>query len=340
MSQRNGGPTLIRALRAAHCRARPNGWAMRCGTCSWLAAGTLAAALWGGWAVNVAAQTTGGDVPEPGDPDQRPVILVTGSTAGLGAEVARRLAAEGAHVIIHGRNRERGEALVAEIERDGAGTAAFYAADLAELGSVRDLADAIARDYDRLDVLVNNAGIWLNDDERRLSAEGHELHFAVNYLAGFLLTHRLLPLLERSAAARVVNVASAAQQPIDFDDVMLERGYTGGRAYARSKLAQVLFTIDLAEGLADRGVTVVALHPATLMDTPMVRSAGVAPRSTVDEGAEAVMQLVTGAGIESGQYFRGMRPVRAHDQAYDPAARDRLRELSIELTEPWLRTAP
>src|SRR5688500_8677498 len=150
------------------------------------------------------------------------VILITGSTDGLGREVARRLAATGAHVIVHGRNKERGAALVTEIEREGKGSASFYAADLASLAEVRRLGEAILRDYDRLDVLVNNAGIWLNSGGRQLSADGHELHFAVNYLSGFLLTHMLLPRLGQSAAARIVNVSSLAQSPIDFADVMLE----------------------------------------------------------------------------------------------------------------------
>lgn len=268
---------------------------------------------------------------EVGHPDERQVILVTGSTDGLGAEVARRLASGGAHVIVHGRNRERGEALVAEIEAAGIGSAAFYAADLADLAAVRQFADTILRDYERLDVLVNNAGIWLADGERRVSADGHELHFAVNYLAGFVLTRRLLPLLGKGGAARVVNVASSAQQPMDFEDVMLEGSYSPGRAYAQSKLAQVTFTVDLAEELADTEVKVVALHPATLMDTQMVRDAGVRPRSTVEEGAEAVLNLITAPDLESGQYFNGLSPARAHDQAYDPVAREQLRRLSEEL---------
>jgi NAD(P)-dependent dehydrogenase (short-subunit alcohol dehydrogenase family) len=303
---------------------------------AWAAALMLAATVSAGSACAAGGQGASPERRDDAGQDQgqaqRQVILVTGSTDGLGAEVARRLGARGAHVIVHGRNRERGEAVVAEIERDGAGSAAFYPADLADLDAVRRLADHIARDYDRLDVLVNNAGIWLNDGERRVSDDGHELHFAVNYLASYLLTRRLLPLLERSAPARIVNVASSAQQPIDFDDVMLEGDYSPGRAYAQSKLAQILFTHDLAAELDGSGITVVALHPATLMDTPMVREAGVAPRTTVDQGADAVLNLVTGAGIESGQYFRGLEPARAHDQAYDREARERLRRLSERLT--------
>jgi NAD(P)-dependent dehydrogenase (short-subunit alcohol dehydrogenase family) len=260
------------------------------------------------------------------------VILVTGSTDGLGREVARRLADGGAHVIVHGRNRERGAALVREIEQGGKGSARFYPADLAALAQVRELAAAVGRDYPRLDALVNNAGIWLNSGPRQLSADGHELHFAVNYLSGYALTHSLLPLLRRSAPSTVVNVASGAQSAIDFDDVMLERRYSGTRAYAQSKLAQVMFTFDLARALEGSGVTVNALHPATLMNTTMVARAGVPARSTVDEGATAVVRLVNTSGVGSGKYFDGAREAQAAAQAYDEAARGRLRELTERLT--------
>ncbi|MEX2583056.1 MAG: SDR family NAD(P)-dependent oxidoreductase [Gemmatimonadota bacterium] len=260
------------------------------------------------------------------------MILVTGSTDGLGREVALRLASTGAHVLVHGRNSERGREVVQEIEAGGIGSATFYRADLGSLHEVRELARTIARDHDRLDVLINNAGIGSSGDGRQVSADGHELRFAVNYLSGFLLTRMLLPLIVESAPARIVNVSSLAQTPIDFDDVMLTRGYSGSRAYAQSKLAQVLFTMDLARELEGTGVIVNSLHPATYMDTNMVRSAGVEPRSTVDEGANAVLNLVTSTGLESGQFFNGLQPARADEQAYDENARERLRRLSIELT--------
>ena len=134
-----------------------------------------------------------------------------------------------------------------------------------------------------------------------------------------------------SAPARIVNVSSGAQQAIDFDDVMLEDSFTGGRAYAQSKLAQILHTFDLAKELEGTDVLVNALHPATMMDTPMVLNAGAAPRSTIDEGAEAVMQLAASPDIGSGGYFFGLRPTRANAQAYDEEARARLRRLSEEL---------
>jgi NAD(P)-dependent dehydrogenase (short-subunit alcohol dehydrogenase family) len=161
--------------------------------------------------------------------------------------------------------------------------------------------------------------------------DGHELRFQVNYLAGFFLTRMLLPRLLDSAPARIVNVASAAQNPIDFENVMLESGYTGARAYGQSKLAQVFFTFDLAEELEGLGIVVNTLHPATYMDTQMVRASGRTPLSTVDEGADAVMTLITTPGLQSGQYFNGQRPAEANDQAYDRDARTQLRALSMEL---------
>jgi NAD(P)-dependent dehydrogenase (short-subunit alcohol dehydrogenase family) len=256
--------------------------------------------------------------------------LITGSTDGLGREVARRCAALGAHVIVHGRNRERGTAVVEEIARAGKGSARFYAADLGSLDQVRNFAAEILRDYQRLDVLVNNAGVWVRD--RQVSADGHELQFAVNYLAGFLLTRELLPLIVRSAPSRIVNVASGAQSPIDFGDVMLERPGRAAQGYGQSKLAQIMFTFDLAQELAGKNVTVATLHPATMMDTTMVRESGMPAQSSVDEGAQAVMHLVAGSGVRHGEFYDGTRPTRAHRQAYDQAVRAQLRALSMELT--------
>jgi NAD(P)-dependent dehydrogenase (short-subunit alcohol dehydrogenase family) len=160
------------------------------------------------------------------------------------------------------------------------------------------------------------------------------LRFAVNYLAGFLLTYLLLPAIERAAPARIVNVSSLGQQPIDFDDVMLERGYDGGRAYRQSKLAQILFTIDLAQELAGKSITVNCLHPATFMDTTMVRQSGTTPISTVDQGADAVMQLIASDKVEgeSGLFFNRLQEARVNEQAYDAGARRKLRELSLRLT--------
>jgi NAD(P)-dependent dehydrogenase (short-subunit alcohol dehydrogenase family) len=259
--------------------------------------------------------------------------LVTGSTDGVGRVVAERLGEMGARVLVHGRDRARGEAVVADI-RAGGGNAELLIADLAALAEVRRLAEAVRNTTDQLDILINNAGIGSAGAARQTSADGHELRFAVNYLAGFLLTYLLLPLVKQSAPARIVNVASAGQQAIDFADVMLTRGYSGSRAYCQSKLGQILFTVDLAHELDGSGVTVNALHPATYMNTTMVRRAGVTPISTVEEGAEAILNLAAGPALagRSGLYFNGLREARADRQAYDADARARLRALSRELT--------
>jgi NAD(P)-dependent dehydrogenase (short-subunit alcohol dehydrogenase family) len=278
----------------------------------------------------VAAQPATDARPAPAPPAAARIVLVTGSTDGLGRELARRLAAEGAHVIVHGRNAERGTALVDEITAAGQGSARFYQADFASLAEVRRFADELTRDYPRLDLLVNNAGIFLRD-ERQVSKDGHELTFAVNYLAGYLLTHRLLPLLERGRAPRIVSVSSRSAAPIEFDNVMLERGYTGYRAYSQSKLAQVMFTIDLAAELASKGIVAYAVHPATGMDTTLLKTAGLSARTSVDEGADAVMHVIH-TDAPSGSYFMQKTVAAPHAQANDAEARRQLREVSQRLT--------
>ncbi len=263
----------------------------------------------------------------------RPVALVTGSTDGLGRDVALRLAGAGYHVIIHGRNEERGRAVVAEID-SMAGSASLILADLASMAQVRTLAETVLRDYERLDVLVNNAGIGRGADEtlRQESEEGYELRFAVNYLSHFYLTRALLPLLKESAPSRIVSITSTAQNPIDFDDVMLEGAYQGTRAYGQSKLAQIMMTMDLAEELEGTGVTANAVHPAVYMATTMVLSRGGTPMTTIDEGADPVLQVITSPLAGSGNYWRQTTNARAADQAYDMDARRQLRELSMRLT--------
>ena len=144
----------------------------------------------------------------------------------------------------------------------------------------------------------------------------------------------LLPLLKASAPSRIVNVASLGQHPIDFDDVMIAKGYDGSRAYAQSKLAQIMFTIDLAARLNGSGVTVNSLHPATYMNTTMVREGGITPISTVEQGGEAILHLAVGDDVagKTGLFFNGLQQARANPQAYDATARQRLRALSLELT--------
>lgn len=262
-------------------------------------------------------------------------ILVTGSTDGVGRVVAQKLADWGAHVVVHGRSHDRGRSLVDSIQAAGRGAATFYRADFAALAEVRRLADEVRQHFSRIDVLINNAGIGPggSDGVRQTSADGYELRFAVNYLSGFLLTRLLLPSLMQSRPARVVNVASLGQHPIDFNDVMLTHDYSGGRAYAQSKLAQIMFTFDLAPELEVSNVSANCLHPATYMNTTMVRQAGVTPISTTEEGARAILNLAVAVAFDrqTGGFFNGLSPSRANPQAYDPYAREQLRSLSLEL---------
>lgn len=261
-------------------------------------------------------------------------VLVTGSTDGAGRCVALRLAAAGAKLLIHGRNHARAERVLAEI-RNAGGAAAFYQADLSSLAEVRRLAGEVHRDHPRLDVLINNAGIGFGGQrgKRETSVDGFELRFAVNYLSAFLLTRLLLPLLRHSSPSRIVNVASVGQQAIDFDDVMLARDYSGVRAYCQSKLAEVMLTFDLAEELKGSGITANCLHPATYMNTTMVKMDGLTPATSVEEGAEAILNLATGPQLEgkTGLYFDGLRQSRPIRQAADLTARARLRTLSYQL---------
>ena len=275
------------------------------------------------------------------DPEQL-TILVTGATDGLGLRVASDLAGKGATLLLHGRDPAKGERVLAQIRAaTGNSRLQYLNADLASLSQVDDLATAVAGSRDRLDVLINNAGVGGGPDpsRRETSADGFELRFAVNYLAHFLLTRKLLPLLRRTAdhagQARIVNVASAAQRDIDFGDVMLEKSYSGMAAYSQSKLALVMFTFDLAEELAGTGVTANALHPASLMDTNMVRAWFGSPRTSVEEGARYVERLAIADELDgvSGAYFDQDRPSRALEQAYDEKARRQLRELSLR----WAR---
>jgi len=264
-------------------------------------------------------------------------ILVTGATDGLGRALAADLAGSGADVLVHGRDEGRGRDTLAEIRgRAPDARVRFLLADLASLAEVRDLAAQVERETGRLDALVNNAGIGYTtggEERREESRDGHELRFAVNYLSGYMLTRLLLPLLERSAPVRIVNVSSAGQAAIDFDDVMLNRAYSGVRAYCQSKLAQVMFTFDLADELAGRDVTATCLHPATFMPTKMVIDSGRTPASPLEQGLTATRRLVADPELDgvTGVYFDGLRQAEPDPQAHDPDARRRLRELSDEL---------
>jgi len=265
-------------------------------------------------------------------------VLVTGATDGLGCGVADRLAREGATVLIHGRDSEKLAATAHEL-RSASGNEHIrtYMADFSSLKAVRAMALEVETENHRLHVLVNNARVGSGKPAgttRQESEDGHELRFGVNHLAPFVLTMRLLPLLRRSAPARIVNVASAGQYPIDFDDVMLERDYEGSRAYRQSKLAQIMFGFELAERLPAEEVTVNSLHPATFMPTKIVLEQHGHAVDSLEDGIDATVRLAVGADVDgvTGRYFNRQAEARADDQAYDVEARRRLWELSAELT--------
>ncbi|MEU6388107.1 SDR family NAD(P)-dependent oxidoreductase [Streptomyces sp. NPDC046939] len=281
----------------------------------------------------------------PDDDLHGKTVLLTGATQGMGRHLARLLATRGATLLLHGRDRARLAEVAADIEaRAPDSDVRTYQGDLADLEQVRTLADAVLAAEPRLDVLVNNAALGGGSDPsvRETSRQGHELRFAVNHLAPYVLTRRLLPLLTTSAPSRVVNVASAGQAPVDFDDVMLERAYDGVNAYCRSKLALIMATFDLAAESAPHKITVNALHPAHLMDTPMVRGSGFTPAASPDDGARAVSRLVADPALDAvtGRYFDQFEEDRAHAQAYDAGARARLAALTAELTAPFLGQEP
>jgi NAD(P)-dependent dehydrogenase (short-subunit alcohol dehydrogenase family) len=267
------------------------------------------------------------------------IMLVTGATDGIGKITARGLARAGATVILHGRNPQKCRAVMEEIrEAGGSANLECVSADFASLSDVREMAAALRTTHDHLDVLINNAGILpagKNAKERLRSAQGYDLCFAVNYLAPFLLTHLLLPVLRASSAARIVNVSSGAQEPIDFDDLMLAHNYSPMRAYAQSKLALAMFTFELDERLTEENITVNCVHPGTLLDTKLVRQASIEPRGSAESGAEVLVHLATAHELEgvSGLFFDRKTQSQAHTQAYDREARQQLWQLSLEMTD-------
>lgn len=272
---------------------------------------------------------------------EAPVILLTGATDGLGRALADRLASSGARLILHGRDAERLASVADEIAASGADRPRAVCADLADLAEVARLAEDVAGMTDRLDVLINNAGIGSGEPDgwdRRTSADGYELRFAVNYLAGFRLTMGLIPRMRSSRVAdgpaRIVLVASLGQQPLDFGDLMLTHGYSGQRAYNQSKLAQIMFGIELAHKLPASEITVNSLHPSTYMPTKMVLSNGVDPIDTLDAGVDATARLAIDPALDgkTGRFYDRQREAQPHEQAFDPVARRELWQRSLELT--------
>ena len=261
-------------------------------------------------------------------------VFLTRATSGIGLVTAKALAEAGATLFIHGRDKGKVQKLRAELSAIGREVRSFIA-DLSSLEETARLAQEVGEAAGSLDVLINNAGVGTAGDtkKRELSRDGHELRFAVNYLAPFLLTDGLLARgLPRRA---VINVASAGQEPLDFDDLMTERGYSGVRTYCRSKLALIMMSFDLAE-----------LHPRS-RSIPFTRGRtwtpqwcakpGISPLAPASRGAQSILAAISAAlnGGTLGRYFDESRPSRALPQAYDAAARKRLREASLALVAPF-----
>ncbi len=264
-------------------------------------------------------------------------VLVTGSTGGIGLETARALARMGARVVIGARDAARGRAVVEEIVRNG-GHAELLPIDMASFASVREASRRFAAAHPRLDVLVNNAGVVIRD--RRVNADGHEVTWATNFLGAFLLTRRLLPMLKSAPKPRIVNVSSEAHKAgrIDWNNLELEHGYRGIKAYANSKLALVLFTRELAR--REPQVTVNALHPGTIA-TDIWRAAPKLAHwiltrvlSSAEKGARPVVRLASAAELEgvTGRYFDKFRDVAPAPAARNDADAARLWEVAEKAT--------
>ena len=269
------------------------------------------------------------------------VVLVTGSTDGIGKQTAYSLARKGAIVLMHGRNSLRGENVLEEIHRTTGNTSLqFFQAELSSAKVVRKLADQIIESHDRLDVLINNAGTF--QQERRLNDDGLEITFAVNYLVQFRLTHELLDLLKRSssksASSRIVNVASAAHwnaSAMDWSNLQGEKRYDGFEAYARSKLAVVLFTYALARRLVGTSVTANCLHPGVIRTKLLRAGFGDYPGDKPENGARTSVYLASSPMVEgiSGRYFERCKPVQSSPISYDIELREKLWRISTGLTE-------
>ena len=268
------------------------------------------------------------------------VFVVTGANSGIGKATALGLARLGGTVVMACRDATRGEAARQDIIR-GSGNphVALMIVDLAREASTRALADEFQRTYRRLDVLINNAGVYTS--HREMTTDGLERQFEVNYLSGFLLTHLLLDLLKKSAPSRIVNVSSSAHMggTIRFEDLQGERRYGGFRAYNQSKLAQVLFTRELARRLEGTGVTVNACHPGVIRTNLAMGGSSVVVRfvkmflKSPEKGAETPIYLATSPEVEgiSGKYFVRNQVLAPSAKAQDPAVARRLFEVSMEL---------
>jgi NAD(P)-dependent dehydrogenase (short-subunit alcohol dehydrogenase family) len=264
-------------------------------------------------------------------------ILITGSTDGIGYQSAIELAKAGHHVIVHGRNRERVESAVRVIAKESnRDNLSYVIADLLDFNQIKKMASEIHDKFDKLDILINNAGVYRS--KLIYNQNGLEETFVVNYLAPVLLSNLLLDLLKKAESGRIVNVASQVHSNhIDFDDLQLEKGYTGVKAYANSKLALILFTFYFAERLRDTHITINALHPGVI-NTKLLRSAFGVGGASLTEGANALIFVAIAPEIKkvSGKYFVNNRPESSKNITYDKEIQKRLWEKTEEILKPFL----
>jgi retinol dehydrogenase-14 len=280
--------------------------------------------------------------PKQGDMHGR-VCVVTGATRGIGRATAEGLARMGATVVLLARRREDGLQVAREISGPSGAIPGVVSADLASQESIRQAATELLRSHPRLHVLINNAGVITR--ERQVTVDGLEMQFAVNHLAYFLLTNLLLDALRAGAPSRIINVSSGAHAgaALDFDDLQGERSYSPIGAYSQSKLANILFTYELARRLAGTGVTANCLHPGVIgtklladyMGVPMAggalaRTFGAKP----EDGAATSIYLASSPEVEgvTGKYFEQQRPRRSSRESYDEGAARRLWTVSERLT--------
>lgn len=268
------------------------------------------------------------------------IILITGSTDGIGKQVAIELTQKGATVLVHGRNKSKGTEAVDEIiSKTKNSKIDFFLSDFSSLKQVGTLAEEIKSKHNRLDVLINNAGVFMK--KRVFSEDGFEMTFAVNHLSHFLLTNLLLDLLIKSSPARIINIASMVHQSadFDFDNLMGEKHYSGYNAYAISKLANVMFTFKLSEKLKGTGVTVNCLHPGGI-NTKLLREGFSGGGRSVEVGAKIPVYLASSSKVENitGKYFiKRLRDLRIHETqsspiSYDRNLQEKLWEISAKLT--------
>lgn len=263
------------------------------------------------------------------------LVLVTGSTDGIGKQTALDLAGMGANVLIHGRDEERCKQTLSALQKaTGRNDYDYFVSDFSSLKNVKKLADELIEKYDKLDVLINNVGVYMKD--RILSDDGYEMTFAVNHLAPFLLTNELIPLIKKSNYARIVNVSSTThhQGDLDFDDLMYEKSYEGYRAYCRSKLANILFTNELSERLKDTHLTANSLHPGAI-NTKLLHAAFNMQGASVKKGAETSVYLASSekAANITGKYFENKKMTEPSSKAKDKTLQKELWEVSEKLVK-------